>query len=1097
VVASAIDAAGNQGPASGQTPFTVAAGQQPPAPVVTAPAAGSSTNDTTPELAGTATPGSTVTVRVDGVTACVTTAGTSGQFSCTPTTPLAQGQHQVTATATTSAGTSLASAAVSFTVDSTLPTTPVITAPTAGAQTSTTPTITGTAEAGSTVSVRVDGQLVCEVVADAASQWSCPVTRPLTPGTHEATASATDAAGNRSPVTAPISFTVLGSPTAPVLQQPAASASVSTHTPTFSGLADPGASVEVLVDGAVVCSATADAMGHFSCVPMAPLTGGAHSASAKATTPGGTATSGMSPFTIVDAPAAPVISGPASGANTGSTPIFTGTAEAGSTVTVSVDGVTVCTAIVDTSGHFSCTSGTTLEPGSHAVTATASTSAGTSAASSQVGFTVVAPPALVWPADGTTTTENPPFSGTAAAGSSVSVLVDGVAVCTATADTQGSWACSPTDPLTKGQHSVTVQDGSGIESGVSTITVVSRELAGAGCASSGSSPLPWLLALAMALLLTRRRGLAALALVAGVSAPALAQTSAVPGFELERVRLNGGAQHGLLVESGDILPKFEYRAALTFHYEKDPLVVIEDGKRVGALVGTRIGVHVSGAFSITDWLDVSLQLPVILSQSGDDLTAHGYAPFSSGVAAGTPWLGVRGGLLQERRGQAVDLSLGLALGVPVGSVAALSRDNLVSVIPSVGFGRTLTSWLRLGASVGVLVRNSQSLSSGGGVSDQVGSLVTPSLILSTLGDGLRGELSTRGDLPRSHTHIGAELDLGLRYPLFDLFEVYAVGGPGFGSLPGTPSFRVLAGIALAPKAKRLAACVEGQQYELARCPELDLDADGIPNGGDACPKEPGVVAKQGCPDVDTDQDGLMDSVDACPTKAGPKERQGCPEPDTDGDGLVDSLDACPNVAGPSTYKGCPDSDGDGIIDRDDACPNQAGLVELKGCPDVDTDGDSVVDRLDACRTVPGPKENGGCPAAQKQLVVITRDRLVILEKVSFDTGKTVVLPKSFALLQQVAGLIKDHPEVQHVSIEGHTDSRGSREANVKLSEGRAEAVRQWLLKQGIAADRMSSKGFGPDRPIEPNDTAKGREANRRVDFVIIGAETTTTKQQER
>jgi outer membrane protein OmpA-like peptidoglycan-associated protein len=372
----------------------------------------------------------------------------------------------------------------------------------------------------------------------------------------------------------------------------------------------------------------------------------------------------------------------------------------------------------------------------------------------------------------------------------------------------------------------------------------------------------------------------------------------------------------------------------------------------------------------------------------------------------------------------------------------------------------------------------------------------PSLILSTLGDGLRGELSTRVDLPFTHAHVGAELDLGLRYPLFDLLELYAVGGPGFGSLPGTPSFRILAGIALAPRAKKVEApkCVEGQPYELATCPELDFDGDGTPNGRDACPKEPGITAKQGCPDVDTDQDGLLDSVDACPTKPGPKERQGCPEPDTDGDGLVDSLDECPTVAGPVALKGCPDSDGDGIIDRDDACPNQAGIPELKGCPDVDTDGDGVVDRFDACRTVPGPKENEGCPAKQKQLVVITKDRLVIKEKVSFDTGKTVVLPRSFALLQQVAGLLKDHPEVERVSIEGHTDSRGSREANVKLSEGRAEAVRQWLLAHGVAAERMTSMGFGPDRPSDTNETAKGREANRRVDFVIVGAETSKTQE---
>jgi outer membrane protein OmpA-like peptidoglycan-associated protein len=606
-----------------------------------------------------------------------------------------------------------------------------------------------------------------------------------------------------------------------------------------------------------------------------------------------------------------------------------------------------------------------------------------------------------------------------------------------------------------------------------------------------TSPSAGLLA-ALGLVLWGRRGhTAALALALALIPAARAQT-AVPGFELERVRLNGGAQHGLLVESGDLLPRFGYRAAITFDYEQDALVLVQSGKRVGAVVSDRVSLHLSGAFSPTDWLDVSLQLPIILQQAGHDVASLGFTPVYSGAAVGTPWLGVRGGLLQERRGNPLDLSLGVALGLPIGTAASLSADGSVSVIPSLGLGKTLASFLRLGGNVSMLIRNARSLSVGSAVSDEVGSLVSTGLVLSTLGSGLRGELSGRVDFPVTRTAVGAELDLGLRYPLFKLLEVYVAGGPGFGALPGTPTFRLLAGVALAPQPSAPAvakgrACVEGEPYELPACPALDRDGDGVPNGRDRCPEVLGIAALDGCPDVDTDGDGVLDAQDACPKVAGLAALKGCPEPDADQDGVPDSTDACPALAGPSATHGCPDSDGDGLDDSVDACPKVKGVPELKGCPDVDTDGDGVVDRLDACRTEKGVPENAGCPARRKQLVIITKDKLVIKDKVYFATGRSTVLMRSFPLLEQVAAILKEHPEVERLSIEGHTDDRGNHDANVLLSEARASMVRAYLIKAGVQPDRLIARGFGPDRPVESNETPRGRDTNRRVEFMISGA----------
>jgi OmpA-OmpF porin, OOP family len=591
-------------------------------------------------------------------------------------------------------------------------------------------------------------------------------------------------------------------------------------------------------------------------------------------------------------------------------------------------------------------------------------------------------------------------------------------------------------------------------------------------------------------LLSTRRGLrtkAALstALVAHVASAQ--DATPVPGFELERLRLNGAAAHGLLVESADLLPQFGYRAALTLHYQKDPLVLTENGNRVAAVVSDRLGLHLSGAFSFADWLDVSLQMPVILMQAGQNLQDRGYSPVFSGVAAGTPWLGARVAPFQQTRGSAVDFSIGVALGFPIGSSTAFTRDSTVTAIPSIAIGRTLSSWLRIGGGVGAHIRGAQTLTQATSIKDEIGSVVSPSVILSTMGDGLRGELSARFDIPLTRTGFGGELDLGLRHPLFNMIEVYAVGGPGFMGLPGTPTFRVLAGVALAP---RQASCVAGKPYEVAACPKLDLDGDGILNAADKCPSEAGISQRQGCRDIDTDRDGIFDLTDACVSTPGISQLNGCPDKDSDNDGIADSKDTCPAQVGVAAHRGCPepDADGDGIVDASDACPSVAGLKASNGCPEPDTDKDGIVDRLDNCVTVAGVASNSGCPANEKRVASIGCGKIETKDKVYFQTAKANILPKSDVLLTQILQILKDHAELTKVTIGGHTDARGSRAYNKRLSEQRAAAVRQWLIGHGIAEGRLASEGFGPDKPIASNDTDAGREQNRRVEFITSGGD---------
>ena len=257
----------------------------------------------------------------------------------------------------------------------------------------------------------------------------------------------------------------------------------------------------------------------------------------------------------------------------------------------------------------------------------------------------------------------------------------------------------------------------------------------------------------------------------------------------------------------------------------------------------------------------------------------------------------------------------------------------------------------------------------------------------------------------------------------------------------------------------------------------DTDGDGIYDKDDACPEVAGLKQFNGCPD--TDGDGIQDSEDACPTEFGTAALNGCP--DRDGDGVADKDDACPDVAGLVALKGCPDTDGDGIADKDDKCPTVAGPKENAGCPWPDTDKDGVLDKDDACPTVPGPASNKGCPEVSDEVVKKLND---YAKTILFDTGKFSFQKQTFPVLQAITAILKEYPTAKF-SIEGHTDNVGKADFNQKLSDGRANAVKQYLIDNGIDPFRLTSKGFGMDNPIDTNKTAKGRANNRRVEVKLF------------
>lgn len=148
---------------------------------------------------------------------------------------------------------------------------------------------------------------------------------------------------------------------------------------------------------------------------------------------------------------------------------------------------------------------------------------------------------------------------------------------------------------------------------------------------------------------------------------------------------------------------------------------------------------------------------------------------------------------------------------------------------------------------------------------------------------------------------------------------------------------------------------------------------------------------------------------------------------------------------------------------------------------TDRDADGLPDIADNCPDVVGPITNSGCPVYKK--IVVKKDKLELKEKIYFDWDKSSIKKVSHPLLDDVVQALQDNHGFK-VQIEGHTSSEGEAEHNQELSESRATAVRDYLVSHGVKAERLISKGFGPSQPIDTNATPAGREANRRVEFVV-------------
>jgi outer membrane protein OmpA-like peptidoglycan-associated protein len=594
----------------------------------------------------------------------------------------------------------------------------------------------------------------------------------------------------------------------------------------------------------------------------------------------------------------------------------------------------------------------------------------------------------------------------------------------------------------------------------------------------------------------RARLLVSALLSLGVSLVAARPASAQPraeGFSLNRFEPSERGSDWFVLESLDLRGDPRFSAGLVIDYAHRPLMLYSpiDGEEVGSVVKHQLFTHVGGTVILWDRIRLGLNLPIALYQKGEGGSTE-TETFSSEnkTTVGDLRLGadVR---IAGTYGDPITLAGGLQLFAPTGSQASFTGDGAVRFGARLGVAGDI-GMLAYAGMVGFTFRDNDlayagaprgsevSLGVAAGAKPIDGLLIGPELYTTTVVSD-PDALFARPSTP-------LELIIGGHYRPADSVRVNAGIGPGLTRAYGTPAFRVLASL-------------EWFQSVEQPPPPTDRDHDGILDSVDACPDVPGVRTDDpktnGCPPpADRDGDSVLDDEDACPDVPGERtddpKTNGCP--DRDKDGIFDMLDACPDQPGiasddPKT-NGCPDRDKDGIFDASDACPDEAGVAsedpKKHGCPlPKDTDGDGIIDPEDACPNDPGPKnedpKKNGCPVAR-----VEKGEIKIREQVQFAYNSAQILKASDFILEAVKKILDENPQITHVSIEGHTDSKGGDAFNKRLSDQRAKAVMKWLVKAGIDASRLEAKGFGEEQPIDSNDTDEGRANNRRVAFQIKG-----------
>ena len=613
--------------------------------------------------------------------------------------------------------------------------------------------------------------------------------------------------------------------------------------------------------------------------------------------------------------------------------------------------------------------------------------------------------------------------------------------------------------------------------------------------------------------------------------PWTASAQDVHGINILNFKMSTDPSGLVTQESAQRLDHLKWYLGGMFSYAYDPLRILEDGDDAGSVISHQLLMDLSFSIGIWKYFQVGVNMQAVMYQTGDDAGDMGFtgAGKLKAVALSDLRLVPKVILLQQSK-----FGFGLAflpiLTLPTATSDANAGDPSLVFEPRLVIDRRFGHGLFLVGNLGYRMREAK----------QVANLMVDDEIVVSVGAeypilpkiSLLGEIF--GSIGLSDSKTDADSGIDMEEAPFEAViagrwrhdsGLIVTGGLGRGltSGYGTPGLRVFVGAGYVAPVK--AAAVVG-----------DTDGDGIADDMDKCIHEPedknGFEDEDGCPDAakDTDADGIPDLSDKCvkdpEDKNGFEDEDGCPDAakDTDADGIPDATDKCvkdpEDKNGFEDEDGCPDAakdtDADGVPDATDKCPADAedkdSVEDEDGCPDADNDGDGFCDPwvtekglqekmagqckgLDKCpaekEIINGFEDEDGCPDKGQQKAVITKNSIIILDKIYFQTAKATLLKASYPVLDLVVQIMKTHTQLELIEVQGHTDDVGDDDKNLTLSSDRADTVKKYLISKGIDAKRITAKGYGETSPLDDCSALKGgkretcRGKNRRVEFKIL------------
>ena len=595
----------------------------------------------------------------------------------------------------------------------------------------------------------------------------------------------------------------------------------------------------------------------------------------------------------------------------------------------------------------------------------------------------------------------------------------------------------------------------------------------------------------------------------------------------------------LNIGKADMLGHLTPSAGLFVHYVNDPLALVntDDSADVNRVVANQLKTEVWGSIGLFDIGELGFVLPVVAFQNGDDLAALGRTGSIDSFALQDARIIPKVRILNPEKFKGFGLALVAPVHIPIGDSDSFNSDSKVRVEP-----RLVADWrhpvgLAVAINAGYQLRpeaQNQNIAMDDVLRLGLGVEAPTGVDFMKVVASVFGNVQTEDDLGDiENLSSPAEALGGLQFSLPANLVANVGAGAGLTKGVGSPDFRVFASLGYTPMGKGGPGDTDGDGLldpddkcptqpedkdsfeDDDGCPDLDNDNDTILDVDDKCPLEPEDIDtfedEDGCPDPDNDGDEILDVDDKCPLTPGVPVKQGCPFGDRDNDGMIDEQDSCPDEPEDKDNfeddDGCPDPDNDedGILDTKDSCPLEPELIngveDDDGCPEKDTDNDGIIDPVDQCPTEPetynGKDDEDGCPDGTAT-VEITKTEIKILQKVFFDTNKATIKKKSYTLLDTVATVLEQNPQVTSIRVEGHTDDMGKDAYNLDLSKRRAAAVKDYLIRKNIDPSRLESEGYGEESPLCKDIPAKKlgkrskdrklkacRADNRRVEFKIL------------